>query len=69
LAGISENKDKFAKIMSAFDIPLVTVTYKWHVTSKLFEWNMEEKWEWRDKRHSEITVGENLCYMTKCALI
>jgi hypothetical protein len=30
LAGISENKDKFGKIMRAFDIPLVTVTYKWH---------------------------------------
>ena len=30
LAGISENKDKFAKIMCEYDSPLVTVTYKWH---------------------------------------
>jgi len=30
LAGISENKDMFAKILYAFERPLVTVTYKWH---------------------------------------
>jgi hypothetical protein len=36
LAGISENTDKFVKIMFAFDWPLVTMTYKWHADIHAF---------------------------------
>ena len=47
MAGISENKDKFEKIVCAFERPLVTVTYKWHADVHAVELNMEEKWAYK----------------------